>query len=129
MNTGAYGHCKANCTLGPRCGDNVKQSNEQCDNGRNVDTYVTSSGGNACAPGCLLPPSCGDGKVDGSHGEQCDQGTANNTGAYGHCKANCTLGTALRRWHPSVHRAVRRRQRTTAPGALARPLCLRPALR
>jgi fibro-slime domain-containing protein len=32
---------------------------------------------------------CGDGIVAGN--EQCDLGTANNTGAYGGCNANCTL--------------------------------------
>ncbi len=32
---------------------------------------------------------CGDGIVEGT--EQCDFGTANNTGAYGGCNANCTL--------------------------------------
>jgi fibro-slime domain-containing protein len=32
---------------------------------------------------------CGDGVV--TPDEQCDNGTANNTGGYGKCKANCTL--------------------------------------
>ena len=34
-------------------------------------------------------PVCGDGIV--TLGEACDLGTANNTGAYGTCNANCTL--------------------------------------
>ncbi len=33
---------------------------------------------------------CGDAVVE--PGEACDEGTANNTGAYGGCNANCTLG-------------------------------------
>jgi fibro-slime domain-containing protein len=87
-----YGKCTTSCTLGPRCGDAVKNGSELCDNGVNTDVYVTSSGGNACAPGCKLPASCGDGNINGANGEQCDGGTANNTGAYGHCRPDCRLG-------------------------------------
>ena len=33
---------------------------------------------------------CGNGVLD--PGEQCDNGTVNNTGGYGKCNPNCTLG-------------------------------------
>ena len=53
MNTGGYGKCAADCTLGPRCGDGVVQADqgEQCDDGNLVDgdgcsaTCKTTNGG------------------------------------------------------------------------------------
>jgi len=39
-----------------------------------------------CAPGCRKPPYCGDGKMDGSFGEQCDDGSENGTGL---CDVDC----------------------------------------
>jgi fibro-slime domain-containing protein len=88
-NTGAYGGCNANCTLAPYCGDGTVQNPpEQCDDGMNLATY---GGPNmVCGPGCKFAPYCGDGVV--SNGEQCDKGTAANTGGYNGCNANCTLG-------------------------------------
>jgi fibro-slime domain-containing protein len=85
-NTGEYGACTPNCTLGPRCGDGVTQSDfgEQCDDGVNVSLY----GG--CAPGCVRGPSCGDGIVQGNYGEQCDDGV--NDGGYRECAPNCRYG-------------------------------------
>jgi fibro-slime domain-containing protein len=85
-NNGAgYGHCTSSCTLGPRCGDGLLQSasGEQCDDGIN-----NGSTGDRCSATCTL--KCGDGVVE--PGEQCDDGAANNTGGYGKCNANCTLG-------------------------------------
>jgi len=40
------------------------------------------------APRSYCEPICGDGIVTGW--EVCDEGTANNTGLYGHCNADCT---------------------------------------
>jgi len=40
------------------------------------------------APRSYCEPICGDGIVAGW--EVCDEGTANNTGLYGHCNADCT---------------------------------------
>jgi fibro-slime domain-containing protein len=89
LNGSGYGHCTANCTLGPRCGDGIVQSpNEQCDDGVNATTYGDRNA-KACGPGCQYAPYCGDGIV--SNGEQCDEGAANGSG-YGHCTASCTLG-------------------------------------
>ncbi len=85
-NTGGYGKCNPNCTLGPFCGDTVVQSPpEQCDNGVNNGSYGT------CNPNCTLAPYCGDGIVQNPP-EQCDNG-ANNVpvaGAYGTGPGLCT---------------------------------------
>lgn len=45
---------------------------------------------NACSPGCVLPPLCGDGLIDASFGEECDDGV--NDGSYGGCTSSCKLG-------------------------------------
>jgi fibro-slime domain-containing protein len=44
-NTGGYGKCNADCTLGPRCGDGVVQADqgEQCDDGNLVNGDTCSS--------------------------------------------------------------------------------------
>ncbi len=87
-NTGAYGTCNPDCTLPPRCGDQVVQKPpEQCDDGVNLATYGGTS--TKCGPSCQWAPYCGDGVV--SNGEECDEGATNGAG-YGHCTAACTLG-------------------------------------
>ncbi|MBN1606860.1 MAG: DUF4215 domain-containing protein [Polyangiaceae bacterium] len=84
-NTGDYNKCSPNCTLGPRCGDGIKQDQygEVCDNGVNDGAY------GQCAPDCQLGPRCGDGIVQPEH-EQCDDGV--NAGGYGECAPGCILG-------------------------------------
>lgn len=47
---------------------------------------LTLGGFNSVRSHCT--PSCGDGKVVGN--EVCDEGTANNTGAYNHCLPDCS---------------------------------------
>jgi fibro-slime domain-containing protein len=92
MNTGAYAGCTAECRRGPFCGDGrVQAGNEACDDGVNLTTYGTQ-GSAGCAPGCVLSGYCGDGKLDGLFGEQCDLGTAKNTGDYNVCASDCQLG-------------------------------------
>ncbi len=71
-------HGKTSCKS--VCGDGIKTKDEACDDGTNAGGY------GACAPGCVLGPRCGDGVVDGDHGEQCDDG--NLLGADG-CSATC----------------------------------------
>ena len=62
------------------CGDGVQESNEDCDDGNNVD-------GDGCSAECLLEdPLCGDEQLD--PGEQCDDG--NNVDGDG-CSSFCTL--------------------------------------
>ncbi len=89
-NNGMYGGCEPGCMArAPYCGDAIVQDPpEQCDDGSNLITYGGLT--KQCGPGCKWAPYCGDGVV--SNGEQCDDGTANNTGAYGGCTSTCTLG-------------------------------------
>lgn len=49
---------------------------------------LTLSGFNTNRSDCR--PVCGDGKL--ALGEECDNGTANNTGGYGKCSPDCRLG-------------------------------------
>lgn len=84
-NKGGYNECTPGCTLGPRCGDAIKQESEgeACDDGKNDGMY-----GN-CGTNCKLGPHCGDGVVQAGY-EQCDDGV--NVGGYGRCSPGCVLG-------------------------------------
>jgi fibro-slime domain-containing protein len=79
------------CTQYLYCGDGVVQDGESCDNGDNIDLYGDLVGG--CAPGCVLPPKCGDGVVQAAY-EQCDNGALNSDSAYGagSCTTSCGFG-------------------------------------
>jgi fibro-slime domain-containing protein len=84
-NNGSYGGCMPGCmAFAPRCGDSHIDTadGEQCDDG--VENGAT---GDKCSATCKL--LCGDGVIEA--GEECDRGSANNTGGYGGCNPNCTL--------------------------------------
>jgi len=90
----SYNGCTSQCTWGGYCGDGVVNGPEECDNGKNNDDYGTSNG---CAPGCKLPPRCGDSIVQVDFGEACDNGDQNSSStdpssAYGGCTADCQRG-------------------------------------
>jgi fibro-slime domain-containing protein len=88
--TPTYGKCTATtCQLGPYCGDGHADTGngEVCDDGKNNAQYNQTG----CAPGCVNPGKCGDGKIDTPF-EQCDNGSSNTSTGYGGCKTNCTVG-------------------------------------
>jgi fibro-slime domain-containing protein len=92
-NSGAYGSCGLDCKPGPYCGDKALQNPpEACDDGSNVTAWTPAFSSTACAPLCKAPSYCGDGLVQGTFGETCDKGTAQNTGTYGKCTASCQPG-------------------------------------
>lgn len=84
-----YGAC-VECRSREFCGDATVNGPEECDNGLNISSYADADG-EACAPGCVLPPYCGDGELQPAL-EWCDEGTDGNTGAYDGCTAMCELG-------------------------------------
>jgi fibro-slime domain-containing protein len=77
-----YDRCGEDCRLGPRCGDGVVQADdgESCDTGPN-----NGSAGSPCQRDCQ--PRCGNGTLD--QGEECDDGSAANSGDYGACQPDC----------------------------------------
>jgi hypothetical protein len=86
LTIGKFNRTRTACT--PRCGDGVVNGLESCDDGPlNSDTTY---GG--CTTKCVYGPYCGDGKVDTSGGEECDDGK--NTAVYGQttgCLPSCKL--------------------------------------
>lgn len=78
--------CRTNCTLFS-CGDEVKDSNEECDDG-NLDDH------DGCSATCVLEV-CGDGVLRtglmlGDEGyEECDQGTNNSDQRADACRSTC----------------------------------------
>ena len=69
------------------CGDGRISGSEQCDDGVNLSTYGMTTG---CAPGCRMPPYCGDGNVDAAFGEGCDLGASNGQPGQ-NCDSNCQV--------------------------------------
>jgi len=92
-NSGAYGSCRLDCKLGPFCGDKTTTNPpEDCDDGANLTPWTPSGTTTKCAPVCKKPAYCGDGILQGSFGEKCDDGVAANTGGYNGCRSDCQPG-------------------------------------
>jgi fibro-slime domain-containing protein len=92
----SYDGCTEACVWGPRCGDDILQSEyEQCDNGDGVNSD-TAYGPTACTTFCLDGPRCGDGVLQASKGEACDNGFNEDTYAFdaGSCGPGCAVPTA-----------------------------------
>jgi|GEM_PF-1743482 len=66
----------------PDCGNTVLDSGEQCDDGNNIS-------GDGCTAACL-DEFCGDGVVNDSGAEQCDNGDGNSNTTPNACRTNCT---------------------------------------
>ena len=77
---------------------------ETCDNGVNNSAYANAS--NACAPGCVAPPRCGDGAVNAPY-EACDLGSGNTANGYGGCTRECQIGPYCGDGSDERHRGVR----------------------
>jgi cysteine-rich repeat protein len=101
-NTGCESDCKFSCTISPNSCDDGNACNgaETCGAvtvGGNAGQKCTATappangtgcgGANICVNGSCVPPSCGDGFIEGS--EQCDDGSLNGTAGDG-CTATCT---------------------------------------
>ncbi|MEZ4366530.1 MAG: DUF4215 domain-containing protein [Kofleriaceae bacterium] len=81
-NTVGADGCNASCTSNERCGNGIVELAERCDAGpANADLPDAP-----CRLGCELP-RCGDGIVDDSLGEVCDDG---NTVSADGCNGSCT---------------------------------------
>ncbi|MCA9526625.1 MAG: hypothetical protein KC549_10060 [Myxococcales bacterium] len=73
--------CRTTCTLAA-CGDGVVDRGESCDEGRTPSCHR-----NDCLPTCRIP-GCGNGRLQPSLGETCDDG---NTLSGDGCRANCQV--------------------------------------
>lgn len=84
-------YCNASCTFDPYCGDGLwDMSTEQCDYGEFGTPIGEEVPFGGCDAMCELGPYCGDGDLHPF--EECDEGTAGNTGEYDGCTASCALG-------------------------------------
>lgn len=70
------------------CGDSIVQNGEDCDIPGEVGTYSTTIAGRQCNEQCQFGPYCGDGILQTTFGEECDDG--NNEGN-DFCGADCRI--------------------------------------
>lgn len=66
----------------PVCGDGIVVGNQQCDDS------VNDGGYNECYPGCVLGERCGDGIIQSTAGETCDDNNDDNGDG---CSATCRI--------------------------------------
>jgi cysteine-rich repeat protein len=97
--------CSSNCSSTEVCGNGVRDPGEACDDGNQVD-------GDGCQNNCKIP-KCGDGIVDSSFGEACDNGAANSDSTANACRTNCQPA------HAAIESEIRTRYATTAISLLA----------
>ncbi|MDP6561859.1 MAG: myxococcus cysteine-rich repeat containing protein, partial [Candidatus Peribacteraceae bacterium] len=78
-NTDLFYKCGEGLSLREYCGDNIKQENEECDDGNTSD-------GDGCSQECTIEAVCGNGELEGE--EECDDSnTANRDGCDNECQS------------------------------------------
>lgn len=73
------------------CGNNIVDDGEQCDVLGETGVYSTTIAGRQCSAVCNFGPYCGDGILQTSFNEECDDGN-NNDGDF--CSAICKIEPA-----------------------------------
>jgi len=73
------------------CGNGIVDGNEQCDDPNSRGAYSTTIAGRQCSLTCRFAAYCGDGFLQSSHGEECDDGN-NTNGDF--CSALCKIQPA-----------------------------------
>lgn len=73
------------------CGNNLVDIGEDCDSPGETGAYSTTIAGRQCDVDCSFGPYCGDGILQISHSEECDDGN-NDSGDF--CSATCTIEPA-----------------------------------
>lgn len=73
------------------CGNSLVDAGEDCDVPGETGEYSTSIAGRQCDVDCFFGPYCGDGILQTTYSEECDDGN-NNNGDF--CSAECTIEPA-----------------------------------
>ncbi len=73
------------------CGNSLVDNNEQCDVPGETGVYSTTIVGRQCSATCKWGPYCGDGILQTSQAEECDDGNNNNSDF---CSAICKIEPA-----------------------------------
>ena len=73
------------------CGNALVDSDEQCDIPGETGVYSQTIAGRQCTPECVFGPYCGDGILQSSQAEECDDGN-NTDGDF--CSALCKIEPA-----------------------------------